>query len=106
MTAEQLESALVLRIDGEIDLATTGRVTAAVDEADLDRITALVLDLQEVEFLDLAACRALIGVRDRCWAQGVHLTVIGPLGPARRIFTLTHADKELDLVDAGILAGR
>ena len=106
MTVQQRESTVLVRMDGEIDLGTARRVTAAVDQTDLHGITALVLDLQEVEFLDLAALRAILCVRDRCENDGVHLTVIGPLGAARRIFTLTHANEELDFVDAGGLAGR
>ena len=106
MSVEELESTALLRMAGELDMATAGQVMDAVDEVDLDGITLLVLDLQDVEFLDLSVLRAIFGARDRCEAHGVHLTVMSPRGAARRVFLLTRAHEVLDIVDAGTRSGR
>jgi anti-anti-sigma factor len=106
LTVEELSSTVLLGLEGDIDLATVHHVMAGVDEVDLDSITLLVLDLDRVGFMDLAGLNAILRINDDCAEHGVHLTVIVPQSAASRVFTLTRAYLELDLVDAGVVAGR
>jgi anti-anti-sigma factor len=106
LTVEELSSTVLLGLEGDIDLATVHHVMAGVDEVDLDSITLLVLDLDRVGFMDLAGLNAILRINDDCAEHGVHLTVIVPQSAASRVFTLTRAYLELDLVDAGVGAGR
>jgi anti-anti-sigma factor len=101
-TVTELESTVLVRFAGEIDLATIHQLMAAVETVDLDRIGLLVVDLQDVAFLDLAALKTILRVKDECDRGDVHLTVIAPRGSAGRVFTLTRAHELLDLVDAGV----
>ena len=103
---EELSSTVLLALEGDIDLATVHHVMAGVHKVDLDRITLLVVDLDRVGFLDLAGLHAILRINDDCNEQGVHLTVITPRSDASRVFTLTRAHLVLDLVDAGVGAGR
>jgi anti-anti-sigma factor len=97
---------VLLGLEGDIDLATIRHVMAGVNEVDLDRITLLVLDLDRVGFMDLAGLNAILRINDECVDHGVHLTVIAPRSSASRVFTLTRANLELDIVDADSGAGR
>jgi len=106
LTVEELSSTVLLGMEGDIDLATIHHVMAGVNSVDLDDITLLVLDLDRVGFLDLAGLNAILRINEECAEQGVHLTVIAPRSAANRIFTLIRANLELDLVDAGVGAGR
>ena len=106
LMVEELESTVLIRIVGDIDLTTINQLMAAVERVDLDRITLLVTDLQDVEFLDLAGLHAVLRVNDECERHDVRFTVLSPRGPARRVFTLTRAHQELDFVDAGVGAAR
>lgn len=99
LTAEDLGSTRILRIAGDLDLATFGQVTAALDELDVDRTTVLVVDLQDVDFLDLAGLRSILRADSYCRKHEIRLTVVRPRGFASRVFTLTGAHRELDLVD-------
>src|SRR3954470_24368044 len=49
----------VLKVDGDIDLATVPALEAAIDEALTPKPTGLVIDLSEVEFLASAGLQAL-----------------------------------------------
>lgn len=89
LTVEETNSTMLLRMAGDLDLATAGQVTAALDRLDVDRITLLMLDLQELTFLDLAGLRAVLGVNDHCKKHGIRTTVLKPRGLAGRVFTLT-----------------
>jgi anti-anti-sigma factor len=97
---EELASTMVVQADGDIDYASVHQLTGALDRVDLRTITLLVLDLVEVRFLDLAGLNAILRLNEECKSFGVHLSVIAPSGPAKRLFTLTRVDRELDLVEA------
>jgi anti-anti-sigma factor len=101
-TVTELESTVLVRIAGEIDRATIHQLMVAVEGVDLDRISLLVVDLQDVAFLDLAAINTILRVKDECDLSDVHLTVIAPRGSARRVFTLTRVHELLDFVDTRI----
>jgi STAS domain len=80
LTIEESGSTRLLRIAGELDMATAGQVTAALDRLDLDAATLVIFDLQGLDFLDLAG--------------QARLTVIEPRGFASRVFTLTRAHRD------------
>ena len=97
---EELAPTLVVQAEGDIDLASVHQLTRALDQVDLRTITLLVLDLIEVRFMDLAGLNVILSLNEECKSFGVHLSVVAPSGPAKRLFTLTRVDRELDLVDA------
>ncbi|MDQ5831752.1 MAG: STAS domain-containing protein [Actinomycetota bacterium] len=74
-------------------------MTAALDQLDVDRTTLLVVDLQELDFLELAGLRSILRADSYCKKHEIRLTVVKPRGFASRVFTLTRAHRELDLVD-------
>jgi anti-anti-sigma factor len=106
VTVEELSSTVLLVMEGDIDLATVHHAMAAADGVELDRITLLVVDLDRVGFVDLAGLHAILRIDEECKNHDVHLTVITPRSAASRVFTLTRAHLELDLVDAGVVPGR
>lgn len=58
VTVEVVSGARVVRVRGELDLATTPRFQGAVGAPRADR---LVVDLGECTFIDSSAIRALLG---------------------------------------------
>jgi anti-sigma B factor antagonist len=92
VTAEAAEHAVVLRLDGELDLAGTPQLTAAV-EAWLAGPTAdrpLVADLSAVGFMDSTGVRGLVEVDRAVRAQNLPFALLNPSPPVLRV---------LDLVD-------
>jgi anti-sigma B factor antagonist len=53
----------VVRVAGEIDCATSDRVTQASDEAVRDGATRLIFDMSAVTFMDSSGIAALIATR-------------------------------------------
>ncbi len=97
---ERLGATVVLRLQGELDLATFGLLDAALDQVDCNEVSLLVLDLHEIQFLDLTGLRSILRADAHCRGYDTSVTVVKPLGLARRVFTLTKAHRELDLVTA------
>jgi anti-anti-sigma factor len=98
LAVEETDSVLLLRLAGDFDLAGIGRVMAALDRIDVERTTSLVFDLQHVAFLDLAGLRTILRAADHCREHDIQVKVITPRGLASRVFTLTSAHRQLNLV--------
>ena len=86
--AEYAEGATVLRLAGEIDLATADEVwrTARLARA---QGTGLVLDLRYVTFLDGSGLRAIDQLRADSRRKGYRLLVEHPSTFARHLLILT-----------------
>jgi anti-anti-sigma factor len=106
VAVQEFTSTAVVRAGGDVDLASVHELAAALDRVELGSITLLVVDLDEVGFLDLAGLNAILKLNEECKGNDVHLSVIAPRGAGKRVFTLTRADLEIDLVDAGVHADR
>lgn len=97
LMAESEGTTLTVSVAGELDRSVSGRVEEALEEGLSPTTEHIVLDLQDVSFLDLAAVRTLLVMNARSRDQGCELTVLRPSGTASRIFTLTRIGEVLDV---------
>ena len=86
----------VVRLSGELDLATVPRLSAAV--AEHDDAGLLVLDLTAVTFIDSTGVRVLIEADRSCARSGSRLAVLAGDGPVRRLLGLCELDGRPALV--------
>ena len=96
---EEQGSTLVLHLSGEFDWACIGSVEAALERVSETGVEGVILDLQELEFMDSAGLRTILRAHDRARLERFELVVVRPRGLANRVFTLTRASKQLTLVD-------
>jgi len=85
-------SAVVCRIDGDLDLGTVDAARAALDRALVSRAQVLVVDLSGVEFCDSAGLNMLLQIRLDAIAAGMTVRLASPASAVARIFELTGAD--------------
>jgi anti-anti-sigma factor len=75
---------------GELDMAACFKL-----EAEIDRLLAghevrrLVLDLDELTFVDSAGLGALLAIRDRTQELGIEMLLVNPSDPVRRTLDLS-----------------
>jgi anti-anti-sigma factor len=81
------EGALVLRLVGDLDPHTAPALTEALEAADDSR--PLVLDLEEIAFMDSAGLRVLLTAHEEATNAGRELTLRRPSEAAQRILELT-----------------
>lgn len=81
ITALDLPPVAHLKVDGELDLATCGRLEVAVRDAVRDGCRQVTLDLSGVTFMDSSGLHALSGSRRTVRAAGGRLRVVS-LSPA------------------------
>jgi len=103
VTPESSGGALVLRVEGELDLSTCEELEAAIREAEGSNPPTLVLDLSGVTFLDSMGLGTLVKADERARAQGRRLLLVAPPEPAARVFRITVLDERFQFVDS--LAG-
>jgi anti-anti-sigma factor len=85
-------------LTGEIDLSTVEEAGARLRDAIGDSDGTVAVDLREVSFLDSSGLRLLLQLNQELTDSGRRLVVVQ--GPRRvaRVFELTGAESELDVV--------
>jgi anti-sigma B factor antagonist len=79
----------LLAAEGEIDIATSPRLIAALNETVTDSTGSLVVDLSRVGFMDSTGLALLVRAQRRMRRRGRGFAVVCPDGPVRRIFEIT-----------------
>jgi anti-anti-sigma factor len=108
VSTEDRTSAIVLRVDGELDLAGAPRLTAAV-EATRERPNGvpLVIDLSGVAFMDSTGVRSLVDAGRTASEDGRRLAFLRPSPQVTRVLDLVdlrRAFAEIEDLDDGSLA--
>ncbi len=83
----------VVKLGGRFDAYEAPRVREWVDEQLTRGISKLVVDLEEVTFIDSTALAVLVQGMKRSRQQGGDLFLCGLQQPVRIIFELTRLDK-------------
>jgi anti-sigma B factor antagonist len=88
------DGVFVLRLSGELDLATAPRAADQGAAAlELDGMRLLVVDLAAVTFIDSTAIRTLVELRARAEDAGVELRLRGVPARVGRVLQITGLDQ-------------
>src|SRR3954452_4370410 len=82
----------VLKVDGDIDLATVPTLEAAIDEGLIPKPTGLVIDLSEVGFLASAGLQTLVATHHNV-SQTAQFAVVANSAATSRPIQLTGLDQ-------------
>jgi anti-sigma B factor antagonist len=88
LKSEKRGAALLFKLRGSLDLATSPTVRAALSDAQETK-KDVVVDLTQLEFLDSTGLGALIGAHRRAAEHGGSLRLIVNDGPISRLLTIT-----------------
>jgi anti-anti-sigma factor len=98
LQASTVDSALILAVVGEIDLATAPQLRDALNEA--RGVARVVVDLSSVTFIDSSGLNVLVhGQRELARAE-ISLRVVSPSDQTvYRVFELTRLTSQLGIVE-------
>lgn len=97
---ERREGGERILVHGEMDLATIGIVDREVRRAEATDAASIVLDLDQLEFLDASGVRLLLDVSARSRTNGDRLRITRASGPqVQRVFELTGVGDVLPFAD-------
>lgn len=95
------DDVIVARLEGEIDLANTPSVSAAILEAIPNDAVGLVIDLSGVRYIDSVAIRMLFTfVRSLHDARQGMAVAIPSDSPVRKLLKITHLDEAAEFRDS------
>jgi anti-sigma B factor antagonist len=92
----------VIRVEGELDLSECSQLERALREAEASPSTRILLDLDELTFIDAAGLSVLVAAWRRSAVDGNRLRVTRGGGSVASMLHLTALDTVLPFVD-GIL---
>lgn len=101
---ETRDGVVVLRAEGDIDLATVGRLEHALSQARHEG-TRIVVDLAGCPFIDSSGLRALVDAQNATRQTGASLALVTADPNVRRVFEVSALDRVFEIhptVDAAL----
>jgi anti-anti-sigma factor len=91
---------VVLSLTGEFDLAGVPKFDAALAQVEAAAPRVLVVDLNDLAFMDSSGLRSLVMADERARKAGRRLAIVPGPPVVRRVFEITKLDERLDLVES------
>ena len=89
----------LLRVSGELDLASSPALEQELDRAVAQSPTLIIIDLRELEFIDSTGLSVLIRAHQRAQEGGHRLGIVNGSRQVRRLLTLTGVAERLTIVE-------
>jgi len=90
-------SGSLIRLRGELDVATAPPLQRRLDTLIQRGVRHLVVDLADLSFCDLAGVRVLLSADRELGTRGGRLTLLGPCGCVSRISTVFDLTSQLPI---------
>ena len=97
--ADERDGLTHVKLAGELDLSTVERVEQELARVEAGRPAILALDLTRLTFLDSSGLRLIVGADQRARRENRRFAVVRGPDTVQRIFSITHLDEQLELVD-------
>jgi anti-sigma B factor antagonist len=88
----------VLSLYGELDLASAPLLEQELQDVDLAARGTVVLDLQELEFIDSTGLRTILASQERVRELGGVFAVTRGSAQVQRLLAITRADEHLQVL--------
>ena len=100
VAVEHEDGRAVLRLSGELDLATAPLAESELHRMERDEPSFIVLDLQGLEFIDSSGLRFVLQADARAREAGRRLSVVPGNEFVQRVFRVMSLDQRLDFIEA------
>jgi anti-sigma B factor antagonist len=90
---------IVLRLRGELDLASVPLLQSALDTVELEGPSLVVLDLRDLQFMDSTGLRAILDAHERSRQRGQGFAVTRASDQVERLLNITRVSEHLRIID-------
>jgi anti-anti-sigma factor len=94
--SQEKDGVATIALSGELDLAAVPTLTENLAPFEGNGVSTIVLDLQDLTFIDSSGLLALLEARRRAMSNAHRLLLSGPSPAARRLIELTGTQRLLD----------
>ena len=99
---ESGKNVATIALSGELDLETVPVLEEHLVRIEADGVAVIVVDLVELTFMESLGVHAFIAARERAFANGRQLLLLGAKPSVRRVFELTGTAFLLERADARV----
>jgi len=100
VTLDDTGRAVIVRVRGEVDVATAPRMGEAVTRL-LDDRRKVILDLGDVDFMDLHGLGVIMRATRQARSDGGSFAIARPASCVRRLVALVHAENDIPMLPDG-----
>ena len=87
------ETAPILNLVGEIDLSSAPRVYSLIWQSSMKGSLSLILNLEELDFMDSSGLQILLRLREKLRAKKQDIVLVAPKPQIKKILMLTGFDQ-------------
>jgi anti-anti-sigma factor len=84
---------------GELNMASAGKATRELVDAEKGKPDVLVLDLRELEFIDSSGLRLVVAAEAGARREGRRMVIVPGPEAVQRVFRATLLDRRLEFVE-------
>jgi anti-anti-sigma factor len=88
----------ILSLAGELDMASTETLQRALADADLQRQAMVVLDLQQLEFIDSTGLRSILAALEQCRERNQEFAITPGSQQVQRLLRITGVAEHLPTI--------
>jgi anti-sigma B factor antagonist len=89
---------MVLRLDGELDLASASLFKREIESAEIAATPTVVLDLENLEFIDSTGLRIILAAHERSRERGQEFAVTRGSPQVQRLLSITRVGEHLHII--------
>jgi anti-anti-sigma factor len=89
---------IVLCLHGELDLASAPLLQEAIEKAGADAAAMIVLDLEELQFIDSTGLRIILAAHERTQERGGKLALTHGSAQVQRLLSITGVGEHLCII--------
>ncbi len=86
---------VIVTMAGELDMANAPLLTGLVGDDTLTGAPTVVLDLQQLTFLDSTGLREILSARQKCWDRGQEFAITQGSPQVQRLLSVTGVGEHL-----------
>jgi anti-sigma B factor antagonist len=91
---------VVLRLHGELDLASAPLLQSEIESAEASEATLMVLDLDDLEFIDSTGLRIILAAHERSQERGQMLALTRGSQQVQRLMSITRVGEHLRIIES------
>jgi anti-anti-sigma factor len=91
---------IVLRLAGELDLASAPLLQDKLESAESAESSLMVLDLDDLEFIDSTGLRIILAAHERSQERGQLLALTRGSQQVQRLMSITHIGEHLRIIES------